>query len=118
MEVTIKIGDIINTKFAISPIKGGDIYKEIDKNITRAEVINIDFHGISNVTTAFLNRAIGNLYNKYEKELLDKKINYIGLDELDRLLLNRVISHALLTDEQKTILNNRIEEAMSDEQGD
>jgi len=113
---TIKVIEVIKTKFAISPIKGDDVYTVIKNNLLTEGVIEIDFNGITNVTTAFLNRAIGNLYNEFSKDLLEKNLYFIGLDELDQALLDRVLSHALLTDEQKNDLGKTIEEAMFDEQ--
>src|SRR5699024_8879030 len=100
------------------PIKGEELFRRIVELLNDKKTVTLDFNGITNVTTAFLNRAIGNLYNEFDSETLKRKVHYEGLDELDRHLLERVITHALLTEEQKSNLNKSIEEAMFDEQGD
>lgn len=60
---TLKISDIINSKSAILSETGELVFQEIKKYIDQDESVTLDFTGISTLTTAFLNLAIGQLYD-------------------------------------------------------
>jgi anti-anti-sigma regulatory factor len=83
----IKIKDFIESKIATSGEKGFKLQEVIRKNLD--DKIILDFQDIDLVNSAFLRRAIGELYK--EKELipkLDKNLIIKNLDEDDLEILN------------------------------
>ena len=68
------ISDVINGKSAILSETGEKVFQEIKKSIDDNEQITLDFTGIATMTTAFLNLAIGQLYDLKPVEELTKLV--------------------------------------------
>ena len=60
----LKIVNVINSEFAVSPEDGDSVFNLIKEKVDFKEKIVIDFSNIDIITTAFLNNAIGKLYIK------------------------------------------------------
>jgi hypothetical protein len=73
----ILIKEIIQSDLAVTSIKGEMVFKIIKDNIEKDEVSVLNFEGIKTLTTAFLNVAIGQLYDVNTPEELRRlvKIN-------------------------------------------
>ncbi|HEL2204188.1 TPA: STAS-like domain-containing protein [Streptococcus suis] len=71
---TLKISDIINSKSAILSETGELVFQEIKKYIDQDESVTLDFTGITTLTTAFLNLAIGQLYDLKPIDVLTKLV--------------------------------------------
>ncbi|HEM3628860.1 TPA: STAS-like domain-containing protein [Streptococcus suis] len=67
---TLKIADIINNKSAILSETGEIVFQKIKEHIVQDEAVTLDFSGIETLTTAFLNLAIGQLYDLKPTEIL------------------------------------------------
>lgn len=68
------ISDVINGKSAILSETGEKVFQEIKKSVDDNEQITLDFTGITTMTTAFLNLAIGQLYDLKPVEELTKLV--------------------------------------------
>ena len=56
---------------------------------------DVSFEGIQDISSAFLDEAISNLYNgEFDEEELKQKVNYVGLDQGDLHLLENIIEWA------------------------
>ncbi len=100
--ITLKIVDLISSEFAVSPEDGDIIFNIISNKINAKEHIILDFAEIDIMTTAFLNNAIGKLYNIYTKEQLNKYIRMNNISKTDLNLVKKVIERAKIkfTDEE------------------
>lgn len=100
--ITLKIVDLISSEFAVSPEDGDIIFNIISNKINEKEHIILDFAEIDIMTTAFLNNAIGKLYNIYTKEQLNKYIRMNNISKTDLNLVKKVIERAKIkfTDEE------------------
>lgn len=105
---TIMVDQIIDSSIAVSPAKGELLCSEIIDNIERKENICINFMHIEQLTTAFLNNAIGILYKKYTSEELNKYLKVEGLDDLDKFLFAKVISRAKMDIVDNEDLNHEL----------
>lgn len=74
MTTILKIRDIIKSDLASGSDKGEIIFKLITEKFKEQENIIIDFSGIETLTTAFLNKSIGELYRLGTPEELNKYI--------------------------------------------
>ncbi|MEC1373395.1 STAS-like domain-containing protein [Heyndrickxia oleronia] len=90
----IYVKDIINSRIAVSPEKGETLYKFIVNELSTKKPFYLSFSDVEDTTTAFLNKAIGNLYNNFSSEELNKYLSIIDLDDLDKYLLKKVITRA------------------------
>lgn len=92
----INVDDIISSNFAVSPAKGDVLFELIKEHISRKEILELNFHNINQLTTAFLNNAIGNLYRQFTSEELNNYLKVTGLDDLDKYMFSKVINRSKL----------------------
>jgi len=114
----IKIIENIDSEYAVSPEDGDKIHSRISEEISKEHAVVIDFEGVDIVTTAFLNNAIGKLYNEYRREQLNAYIKLENMSESDLFLLKKVIDRAKITFEgepKNDSLKNVIKEEFGDE---
>lgn len=88
-ELTLNIRVLLDSVVADDDEKGNTILKAVletaEKNIETN--ITLDFQGIELVNTAFLNNAIGQLFNK---EIFDLKSNNVRLINLEPSMIDLV----------------------------
>ncbi len=58
----IKVKELIDNEFAVSPLDGDKIFEVVKKDFEKDVPVSLDFGDISLVTSAFLNNAIGKLF--------------------------------------------------------
>lgn len=110
---TLKIVNVINSEYAVSPEDGDIIFKIIQSKIDSKEQVVVDFSGIDIMTTAFLNNAIGKLYNLYEKDKLNKYISMRNISKSDLNLIKKVIERAKIKFNKEDI--SALEKELGDE---
>ncbi len=94
--MNISVKDIISSNFAVSTDDGDKIYALLNSYFSKDEKVVLNFEGITLMTTAFLNAAIGQLYsnNKYSSEFLNNYISLINVDDQDKHLFGIVVKRA------------------------
>lgn len=92
----IIIREIINGDIAVSTSDGDLIYNLLNDYLSANKKIKIDFQGISILTTAFLNAAIGQLYSNpfYSDVFLNNHLELINVEKEDRILFSEVVKRA------------------------
>jgi len=88
------VKEIINGDAAVSSDDGDILYTRIIESIRANYTVSLDFSGISIMTTAFLNSAIGQLYNDYTSEQLNNSLKLENVAEEDKILFKKVIERA------------------------
>lgn len=78
MSTVINIKDVLKTDLAVGDEKGKYIFSLIQNSMSDGKEVVIDFSGITSLTTAFLNYAIGELYTLKSPEELNKLIKIDG----------------------------------------
>lgn len=111
----ILLKDVIGSKIAVSPEKGTTLYNFLNKKFKEREFIELSFEGIEDLTTAFLNRGIGNLYKLYTSDELNKYLKISQIDDMDRYLLSKVIERAKIDISNNRNLSETINEVIDDE---
>lgn len=111
----VQVKDIIQTKIAVSPEKGEILFNYLFKQISNNICVYLSFRGIEDLTTAFLNKAIGNLYNHFSSETLNQCLKITEIDDLDKYLLKKVISRAKLDVKSDSQLSSEIDEVFDNE---
>ena len=108
----LKIVNVINSEFAVSPEDGDSVFNLIKEQVDFKEKIVIDFSNIDIITTAFLNNAIGKLYNIYDKEKLNQYISMKNISKSDLDLVKKVIERAKIkfSKEDISILEKELED--------
>ena len=105
---TIKISDCVSLNQAATADEGEKIYNQILDSLNKKEVTEVDFSGITVITTAFLNMAIGLLYKDYTSEELNKYVKLTNLPPEKTERVKMVVENAKIfySDKQKQFEDN------------
>lgn len=92
----IIINKIINTDFAVTTEDGNSIFQLMNSQFSIGNKVILNFEGITLMTTAFLNAAIGQLYsnNDYSSDFLNKNLELINVQDVDKHLFSMVVKRA------------------------
>lgn len=98
----INLHNLINSSAAISAEDGDIIYEHLNKLILElqennsSKCITIDFSGIEDLTTAFLNNGIAKLFLNFDYQFLVEHIHFSGFSKGNHIkLLKLSLANAL-----------------------
>ena len=90
----IKVIEVINRDSAVSSDDGENVYTNIVEAFKEGNIVELDFSGITLMTTAFLNSAIGQLYSKFTSLELNTSLKLKNVAQEDGILFKKVIDRA------------------------
>jgi hypothetical protein len=91
----LKIYDVVGGPIWVSTEDGQNVYEKIVSAFKAGRAVELSFANRENLITAFLNSAIGQLYNgDYADEFLSKNLSFSEISEDDRAMLKRAIDNA------------------------
>ena len=82
------------TNAAVSTDDGENLFKELNTHLKAGKIVDLDFQGVSLITSAFLNPAIGQLYSAYTGEQLNQLLKFSNVSEEDKALIKKVVERA------------------------
>jgi hypothetical protein len=90
------VKDIIESDIAVATDAGDKLFDVIVSLLNDKKPVVLDFNGINILTTAFLNAAIGQLYNndQFSSEFLNDYLKVVNVQTEDRPLFSMVIKRA------------------------
>ncbi|SRR6266542_3101087 len=94
MTLHISLSESIGSPHAVSSADGAAIHDRIAEGIRRDECVVLSFAGVEDVTSAFLNAAVGQLYADLDEELIREKLRVVDADGDHLVLLKRVVDRA------------------------
>ncbi len=96
MSITEKINIVlvIENNICISAEDGEKVYKVISKALHEGKNVEISFRGVEDLTSLFLNVAIGQLYNEFVDNELKKRLSVVDVSPQDLDTLKRSIERA------------------------
>lgn len=112
MKISVK--KVIDSNIAVSASKGELLFKEVSNALLQNDYVELDFSEITDLTTAFLNVAIGHLYKNFSSEELNEKLKLLNLDELDMYLVTQVIQRVKKNEEEEEEFKQLIKEVLDD----
>ncbi|EAI7262555.1 DUF4325 domain-containing protein [Campylobacter lari] len=89
----ININQLTNSQCILSE-DGEKVFAEIKKVLETEDKVVLSFKDINILTTAFLNSAIGNLYNDFREEYIKEKLSVENMKDEDKAMLKRVTDNA------------------------
>lgn len=105
--------DVVGSEFCVSIEDGQTVHGVLADLFDRGEPVTVSFEGVKRLTTAFLNAAIGQLYNEYPEEEVRRLLRPPEDASQEQLrLLKRVVDNA------KSFFAERMRGPMRDELGD
>lgn len=108
----VNIAQTIESTKAVSADKGKIVYSVVKQRILNSEEVSLDFYGLTDLTTAFLNVAIGHLYNDFSSEVLNGKLKLINTTSLDNYLIKKVIKVVKMKGKEN--FNEKLKEEFND----
>ena len=92
---TICAFDVAGCKFCVSSEDGQFLYERIKGALIGGKRVSVSFGNIAEISSAFLDVAIGQLYKgQFSEKELKEKLILIELSDDNRFLLERVILRA------------------------
>jgi len=114
--ISLRIYDIVGGPFWISQKDGQKVYEKLVTAFRAHRVVNLSFADRENLIAAFLNVAIGQLYNgDFSEEFLKTHLIPVDITNDDREMLNVVIDNAKQYFANPHIYDQAWKEEVSDE---
>lgn len=114
-ELTVSIFETVGSPLCVASSDGQKVYERLAAALKEGCKVNLSFHNISILTTAFLNAAVGQLYGTFSEEhiRLLLKVQDIQPDDLARL--KRVVENAKLSFKYPQRFDQAIRDTLGDE---
>jgi len=91
----LKIKDLVPAGgTAVSSDDGDILFAKIKDSIQNGKSVELDFSGVTLITTAYLNSAIGQLYSLFTSDQLNNSLKLKNVADEDKILFKRVILRA------------------------
>jgi len=72
--VKIPISAIVGGGICVSALDGQKVYERVRKGVAEGDKVVLSFSGITRMTTAFLNAAVGQLYGEFSEETIRERL--------------------------------------------
>lgn len=100
MHETIHLKEVLSKESASDDADGSKVYEELERKLQSDYNVTLDFTGISLVTTAFLNTAVGKLFLERDASSVSKHLKFSNVKTNEIELFKLVIKNAI---KQKSI---------------
>jgi hypothetical protein len=90
----IRLTEIVGSDLCIASEDGQKVHDAIKKALQEGKNVRISFKNVDDLTSAFLNSAIGQLYSEFSEDELKASLAVSDASPEDLLLLKRVIQRA------------------------
>ncbi|MHB8119048.1 MAG: STAS-like domain-containing protein [Methanothrix sp.] len=90
----IRLTEIVGSDLCIASEDGQKVHDAIKKALQEEKDVRISFKNVDDLTSAFLNSAIGQLYSEFSEDELKASLAVSDASPEDLLLLKRVIQRA------------------------
>ena len=93
-EVIINVVKVVGDSICVTDEDGKKVYDVINNALSDGKKIIISFDGVTDLTSAFLNNAIGQLYGNFDEAFVKSKISVTDISKIDVVILKRVVDRA------------------------
>ena len=89
--LNIRIFEVVGSGLCVAADDGQKVFDQIAASLKKGLKVQLSFMNVKNLTSAFLNSAIGQLYAKFSEDEIRDSIEVIDIEQEDVELLDRVI---------------------------
>ena len=93
-EVIINVAKVVGDSICVTDGDGKKVYDAINHGLSDKKKIIISFDGVTDLTSAFLNNAIGQLYGNFDEILIKSNLSVTDISKNDVVILKRVVDRA------------------------
>lgn len=112
----INILEIVGSPLCVSADDGQLVHDKIKPLLQSGKCIKVSFAGVTDIISAFLNAAIGQLYGEFTEERIRELLSVQDMTPDDMDLLRRVNDNALLYFKNKPDYDQAWKEEVGDEE--
>jgi len=94
MSSSISLFAVVGSPHSVSSADGGVVHDRIADALRSGEDVELSFAGIEDVTSAFLNAAVGQLYGEFGEDLIRQHLKVVDAESDHLILLKRVVERA------------------------
>lgn len=92
--VKIRVIETAGSNFCVAACDGQKVLDRIVDAFRKNRKIELSFAEMDELTPAFLNVAVGQLYGVFPVELVEKNLSFTDIDPEDKVVLKRVMERA------------------------
>lgn len=93
-KVKIKIIETAGINCCVAACDGQKVHDRIADAFRENNKVELSFAETDELTPAFLNAAVGQLYGVFQTELIERSLSFIDIDPEDEVILKRVMERA------------------------
>lgn len=113
---TIQVFDIVGGDLCVSSDDGQLVHDKIAELLRKKHNVIVSFKNIKTLITAFLNAAIGQLYDEFSEEDIQTYLSVEDMTSDHEMSLKRVIKNAKIYFENREPFDDAWKEEVSDEE--
>lgn len=93
-KIILRVYEVIGSNMAVASDDGQKVYDQIATAISKDGKVELSFENIENLTSAFLNAAVGQLYGTVAEDKIRNSLTVAHIEPDDVALLKRVVETA------------------------
>ena len=90
----ITVIEVAGTECCVAARDGQKVHDRIRAAFCESRSVEVSFEGISDITPAFLNSAVGQLYGSIPADGIEINISFTDIPKEDEFILKRIIERA------------------------
>jgi hypothetical protein len=111
----IIITEIAGTSCCVAACDGQGVYDRIVMALRDSGAVVLSFAKISDITPAFLNSAVGQLYGTFPAEFIERKLIFTDIPKEDEIILKRVIERAITSSQYDSFCRKALRDVLGGE---
>lgn len=92
--VTVSVYEVVGSPYCVASGDGEKVFERLEAALRRNRNVSLSFRNVSDLTSAFLNAAVGQLYDSYKEEQIRELLSVEDMTPEDMELLKRVVETA------------------------
>jgi len=117
-EIKVSIFNIVGQEDCTLPEDGDKVYMVLKRVLNEDKKALISFKNIDKLTTAFLNNAIGKLYNEYSQDKIKNSLHLEDMKDSYKVRLKRVVINAKNYFNNPAKMKESIKEILGEDDGE
>jgi len=91
---TIRIVPLTGTSVCVTAEDGEKVHSVLRDALAQEKEVSLSFEGVEDLTSLFLNAAVGQLYKEFSKEEIKARLSVVDMTQDDLVTLKRSVERA------------------------
>jgi len=114
-ELAIRVYEVIGNTLCVASDDGQKVHDRIAAALREGRNVVVSFRNVNSLTSAFLNAAIGQLYDSFSEDEIRAKVRVEDMEQDDLVLLKRVVETAKAYFKDPERFNDAAREVLGDD---